>query len=58
MSFKSDIKKAITANTRYKAVKVWSREVEPSQILGGDKIMMIEVSVRSKKRTKKHSHDR
>jgi hypothetical protein len=50
MSFKSEIKKAITANTKYTAVKVWKPEIEDSGLLGGEEtVMTIEVTVRKKK---------
>jgi hypothetical protein len=51
MSYKSDIRKAITKNTRYVAIKVYKPEY--SQYSAGRDVIMIEVEVRKKKRNER-----
>lgn len=48
MKLKEDIKKAITANTKYIAVKMYKPEI--TEYFLGNKIMTIEIMVRNKKR--------
>jgi hypothetical protein len=48
---KSEIRKAITNNSRYVAIKVWKPEY--SEYSTGRDIIMIEVEVRKKKRNEK-----
>jgi hypothetical protein len=48
MAYKSDIKKAITSNTRYIALKVYKPEYHEYSL--GRSIITIEVEVRKKKR--------
>lgn len=45
---KSEIKKAITENSKYKAVKVWSIKVD--EYVDGPDVMWIEVTVQKKKK--------
>ena len=47
MALKSELKKAITANTKYVAVKVWKPEVDEN--FAGEMTMRIEITVRKKK---------
>ena len=48
MAFKAELKKVITANTKYNAVKVWKPEI--SENYAGDITMILEITVRKKKR--------
>lgn len=53
MSLKSAIKKAITENSKYKVIKVWSVEFEPSNDYTngpGHGYLNIEVSVKKRNR--------
>jgi hypothetical protein len=51
MAFKSELKRVITANTKYTAVKVWKPEI--SENFMGEMTMMLEISVRKKRKKKK-----
>ena len=44
---KSEIRKAITKNTRYTAIKVWKPEIDA--YMSGETYMTIQISVRKKK---------
>ena len=52
MALKADIKKAITANTNYIAVKVWKPEVD--EYSDGSFVMRIEINVRKRYHKKPH----
>ena len=47
MTFKSELKKVITANTKYVAVKTWKPEIDEN--FAGEITMRIEITVRKKK---------
>lgn len=51
MSYKSDIRKAITKNTRFIAIKVYKPEYH--QYSAGRDVITIEIEVRKKKRNEK-----
>jgi hypothetical protein len=53
MALKSAIKKAITANTKYTAVKVWKPEI--SENYAGEMTMTLEITIRKKNR-KSHNY--
>ncbi len=48
MAFKAEIKKAITNNSRYVAIKVWKPEYDENML--GEGTLRIEVTVRKRKR--------
>lgn len=50
MALKAEIKKAITAHTKYTAVKVWKPVI--SEYLDNIHVMIIEITVRKKKQMK------
>jgi hypothetical protein len=52
MALKAELKKAITSNSKYVAVKVWKPEVTESWP-PGTYCMTVEITVRKKKKVKK-----